>query len=547
MSNTKNKIINKNVNTPSDYRKIILSNIKHDLTNPISAIMGYSELIMDIIQDEDNNALNKDIQTIYDSGSTILSLINEIFSIESDHNDDHIGNIIHNSELQFSLRTPLSTIIGLTEMITRELEFDVRDLTDINTQELKESVEKIVQAGNHLLKLLNDLKGYSDYTVDELMEKYKPDLYSKEASHRLFNFNIGTKETVEVGTILLVDDEQSNLELLEKILKRAKHTVFTAENAENAIDILSDRSKRIDLILLDLIMPGMNGMELLQKLKSDSDTFHIPIIMQSALDELDTIVECISLGADDFLMKPINQVLLKAKVNNILEKKHFHDKELKYQKKIKKEQEKSEALLLNILPSSIAERLKNGETLIADDIENATVLFADLTGFTKLSSMIRAKDLVMLLNNIFSVFDEMLVKYSLEKIKTIGDSYMLAGGIPEPSENHAESVAEMALDMLEILPGIQTGSQKSLKIRIGINSGDVSAGVIGKKKFIYDLWGDTVNVASRMETYGKPDHIHVNITTYNILKDKYLFEKRKELDIPGKGKMQTYFLKGRRI
>ena len=124
---------------------------------------------------------------------------------------------------------------------------------------------------------------------------------------------------------------------------------------------------------------------------------------------------------------------------------------------------------------------------------------------------------------------------------------MLAGGIPEPSENHAESVAEMALDMLAVLPEVKTVSQKPLQIRVGINSGDVSAGVIGKKKFIYDLWGDTVNVASRMEAYGKHDHIHVNGTTYDILKDKYLFEKRKELDIPGKGKMQTYFLIGRNI
>jgi len=258
-------------------------------------------------------------------------------------------------------------------------------------------------------------------------------------------------------------------------------------------------------------------------------------------------VECITLGADDFLMKPINQVLLKAKLNNALEKKHFHDKELKYQEKIKKEQEKSETLLLNILPGTIAERLKNGETLIADDIKSATVLFADLTGFTELSSSITAKDLVMLLNNVFSVFDELLVKHSLEKIKTIGDNYMLAGGLPEPSNNHAESVAEMALDMLEILPKIKTETQNSMQIRIGINSGPVSAGVIGKKKFIYDLWGDTVNVASRMEAYGKHNHIHVSEKSYKILKDMYLFKKRKPLDIPGKGKMQTYFIVGRII
>ena len=153
----------------------------------------------------------------------------------------------------------------------------------------------------------------------------------------------------------------------------------------------------------------------------------------------------------------------------------------------------------------------------------------------------------MILNNVFSVFDELLVKHSLEKIKTIGDSYMLAGGIPESSDNHAESVVEMALDMLEALPKIKIESQQPLQIRIGINSGNVSAGVIGKKKFIYDLWGDTVNVASRMETYGKHNHIHVYENTYYMLKDLYVFEKRKVLNIPGKGKMQTYFLTGRKV
>ena len=235
-------------------------------------------------------------------------------------------------------------------------------------------------------------------------------------------------------------------------------------------------------------MPKVNGMDLLKQLKDDNNTYHIPVIMLSALDEIDTIVECISMGADDFLIKPVNRILLHARLNNALEKKYFHDKEIEYQERIKKEQIKSENLLLNILPAAIAERLKNGETLIADDIENATVLFADLTGFTKLSSSINAKEIVMLLNSVFSKFDELLTKHSLEKIKTIGDNYMLAGGIPEPLEDHALSVAEMALEMLDILPEINKQTQQNIQIRIGVNSGPVSAGVIGKKKFIYDLY-----------------------------------------------------------
>ena len=174
------------------------------------------------------------------------------------------------------------------------------------------------------------------------------------------------------------------------------------------------------------------------------------------------------------------------------------------------------------------------------------MLFADLTGFTTFSSDKNAKDLVLLLNKIFSVFDELLVKHSLEKIKTIGDNYMLAGGIPNPTDNHAHSVAEMALDMIGSFPKINKETNNSLQIRIGINSGPVSAGVIGKKKFIYDLWGDTVNVASRMESCGENGHIHVTENTQHILADAYNFEKRPLLNVSGKGSMQTYFLAGRK-
>jgi len=541
MSDIKSKIVKENVNSPDHYNKIILSNIKHDLINPINAILGYSEIIIDISHIKKNDSLIRDIQIIHDSGNAILTHINEIFSSDSDSDDDNVGNIIHNTELQFILRTPLSTIIGLAEMAMD----DVITLSDKNLRDVKESLEKIREAGKRLFNLLNDLKGYVNYSVDELMEKYKPDIYSKEASNRLFDFSPDVKVTTEPGVILVVDDEVSNLELLEKILKESNHTVFKAENASKALKMLSDNSNHIDLILLDLIMPGLNGMEFLQKLKTDSKTSHIPVIMQSALDELEAIVECIALGADDFLMKPINKVLLKAKLNSAMEKKHFRDKEIKYQNKIKQEQKKSETLLLNILPGSIARRLKDGETLIADDYKNATVLFADLSGFTAISAIMSAQDLVMLLNNVFSVFDELLMKHSLEKIKTIGDNYMLAGGIPQESDNHAISVAEMALDMLDVVPKIDTQMDKSLQIRIGINSGPVSAGVIGKKKFIYDLWGDTVNVASRMESYGINGHIHIAEATYNILKDLYKFKKCEIQEIPGKGKMQTYFLTGR--
>ena len=324
------------------------------------------------------------------------------------------------------------------------------------------------------------------------------------------------------------------------------HQTYCAASAKAGLEFLKDPQIDIDIVLLDLIMPEMNGFELLKIIKDDNALHHIPVIMLSGMDDLEATAECINIGADDFLFKPISTVLLNARIKNALEKKFFHDKELKYQEQIKIEQEKSDKLLLNILPKSIAERLKNGESLIADDFEDSTVLFADLAGFTKLSSTISATDVVMQLNSIFSLFDGLIVKYSLEKIKTIGDCYMLAGGVPKPLSSHADSVVKMALDMLDTIEQINTKTNQSLKIRIGINSGPVSAGVIGKEKFIYDLWGDTVNVASRMESFGSNDKIHISKSTYSQLKDSYSFTKRDEIEIPGKGEMQTYFLKARK-
>ena len=208
--------------------------------------------------------------------------------------------------------------------------------------------------------------------------------------------------------------------------------------------------------------------------------------------------------------------------------------------------EQSDRLLLNILPAPIAERLKKSEGSIAERFDKATVLFADIVGFTPLSAKVSPLELVCLLNHIFSYFDRLTEKHGLEKIKTIGDAYMVAGGLPVPRDDSVEAIANMALDMQEAIANFQKEKNKQFQIRIGINTGPVVAGVIGTKKFIYDLWGDAVNVASRMESSGQPSKIQITASTYKLLKDKFIFEKRGEINVKGKGKMITYWLTGRK-
>ncbi|MDY6803074.1 MAG: adenylate/guanylate cyclase domain-containing protein [Cyanobacteriota bacterium] len=213
---------------------------------------------------------------------------------------------------------------------------------------------------------------------------------------------------------------------------------------------------------------------------------------------------------------------------------------------LKMEQRKSELLLLNVLPEAIAQRLKqNDKASIADHFDNVTVLFADIVGFTNLSTEMSPKELVNILNKIFSAFDLLVEKYGLEKIKTIGDAYMVVGGLPKPRPDHAEAIAEFALDILTEIDRLNRNIDRSFKVRVGINTGSAIAGVIGIKKFIYDLWGDTVNTASRMESHGLTGRIQVSDATYQILRDKYLFEPRGRISVKGKGEMMTYFLNGR--
>ena len=205
----------------------------------------------------------------------------------------------------------------------------------------------------------------------------------------------------------------------------------------------------------------------------------------------------------------------------------------------------AEKLLLNILPEPIATKLKQSPEPIADRFPEVTILFADLVNFTELSSHISPLKLVNLLNEIFSTFDRLVEKHGLEKIKTIGDAYMVVGGLPTFRPDHAEAIADMALDMQTAMSEFQRDRSDPFQVRIGINTGPVVAGVIGIKKFIYDLWGDAVNVASRMESHGLPDQIQVSDRTYHYLKEHYILEERGQISIKGKGEMVTYWLKGK--
>lgn len=344
--------------------------------------------------------------------------------------------------------------------------------------------------------------------------------------------------------VLVADDNEHSRDLLVMTLQALEHEVTAAADGVQAWETV--QCEDFDLVLLDIEMPGMSGLDVLQAMRENDQLRHVPVIVISGMDEMESVVTCIEMGAEDHLPKPFNYSLLKARIDTSLEKKRLRDAEQKHVARIRREQKINEALLLNVLPRRIAGRLKRGETPIADHFEQATVLFADLVGFTEMSSSMAPSDLVEMLNHIFTEFDRLAERHGLEKIKTIGDSYMAAGGLPEPDPDHPAKVGEFALGMREVIARQAAVGGLRLNIRIGINTGPVVAGVIGRNKFIYDLWGDTVNVASRMESHGEPGAIQVSESTAKLLESKFDLEFRGVINIKGKGEMPTFRLCGLR-
>ena len=354
--------------------------------------------------------------------------------------------------------------------------------------------------------------------------------------------------SIEKMRVLVVDDSRTLRKVLVRELRQiGPMQIEEASDGLEALEILQART--FDLVLLDMEMPELDGLGVLTALKESGQLSGLPVIVISSAEEIDKTVKCIEMGAEDYLPKTFNPILLRARIISSFEKKRFRDLEKDYLEQLQKEKEllqmeqmKSERLILNILPKPIAERLKKNEKNISSSYEDVTILFSDIVGFTQMSSLLTPSDLVALLNDLFTRFDKRAESLGLEKIKTIGDAYMAAGGVPVPRADHADIVADMALGMLEDLAEFNRDNQISLQMRIGLNSGPVVAGIIGFTKFSYDLWGSTVNVASRMESSSVIGKIQISPSTAKALSGRFDLQGREVIEVKGIGKVLTHFL-----
>jgi class 3 adenylate cyclase len=335
--------------------------------------------------------------------------------------------------------------------------------------------------------------------------------------------------------ILVVDDNEDNRYTLTRRLQREGWTdLTTAENGREALNRIAQ--ERFDLVLLDIMMPEINGYEVLKWLKTGSATRDIPVLMISALSEFESVVRCIELGAEDYLPKPFNPALLRARVRACLEKKRLHDQELSYLAEIEHQRQRAEALLHAILPSQAVDELEQSQTVTPRRHEDVVVFFADIVGFTAYCDLLAPEEIVANLHVYASTFEDIASQHGLEKIKTVGDGFLATAGLLLPNPDPVMASIECAIATI--------ASARDLPlpwdVRVGIHIGPVVAGVVGRQKFSFDIWGDTVNVAARLAGYGRQSGINLSSDAWERVRTRVDAAPLGPVLIKGKGAIEAY-------
>lgn len=530
-------------------KKALLENLRSEFSNPLDVIIGYGEILFEELSNlpiEESSEINEkrkvDLKRILDEATTLQNEVDvafEIANLTSKKSDLNLSEFIR--KLNHTLLTPLNSIIGYVELLWEE------GFSKYGMQ-MNQDLQHIYNAGRLFIGYINKIGEIAKTQIEEgpLIENFKA--LSKTVDEVVSSIP-SLEQQISVqplreGTVLVVDDNLMELDLLIRRVKFYGYSAVPCDSGSKVLEIL--QNEHIDLVLLQIIMAGVNGFEVLKQIRQHDLYRYLPVIVISPLKELDAIVRCLEFGADDYLPKPFHSVIFKARINGCIEKKKLIDLQQHYLQNLEIEKEKSERLLLNTLPAAIVNRLKNGEAFIADRIESATISFMDIVDFSPLSEKLSPQELISLLNKVFSMVDALIDKYQVEKIKTIGDSYMAVAGLTIPNPNHAELICELSLDVLNEVQKVNEELGYQLELRIGVHSGPVVAGIIGTKKFSYDLWGRSVNLAGRMESQGAPGKIQVSEITYQMLKEKFDFSPRGEINVRGIGKINTYFLIGRK-
>jgi class 3 adenylate cyclase len=504
-----------------------MGNLKHDLRTPLNHIIGYCEMLLEECAATAPPQLVADLERIHLAGRRLLAVINDLF--------DPIKSAAYKTNpalIHHEVRTPLNQIIGYAEMLQEEA-------GEQHADAFADDAGKILNAARKLLQLV--IENFGDAAL-QLNFAENPattastnflhhDQVVPAASARMTAPAIASEQG---GAILIVDDDEGNRAMLSRRLQRLGFQTTTAENGRSALEKL--KSARFDLMLLDIQMPELNGYQVLECLKADPAICDIPVVVLSASDENEKVARCIEMGAEDYLPKPFDPILLQARIGASLEKKRLRDREVSHLRQIQEEKQRSDDLLHIILPHDVAQELKTTQAVKPRRLENVAVLFCDIVSFTAWCDKHAPDEVLTHLQSLVEAFEGICLEHDLEKIKTIGDSFMATAGLLVPASHPALACVQCGLAMI--------AKAKELpphwKVRVGVHTGPVMAGVVGRRKYQYDIWGDTVNTAARMEQAALPGSICVTADTWQLLAAHCHGVRQGNVEIKGKGALDLY-------
>jgi adenylate cyclase len=504
-------------------RRAILANLRHELRTPLNAIIGYSEILMEDAKGQGKKDYVSDLGKIHSAANQLLALVDEILDpakIDAAQGDLDLETF--GAKLRHELRTPLNAIIGYSEML-------LEDAKDRGQEDFITDLRKIHSAANRFLSLINDIVNFSKIEAgveDQNLETIdKSGIIQDVGSAIRPLVEVEATVTPERGALLVVDDNEMNRDLLCRQLERQGHAVTVAANGRQALEII--KTQRFDLVLLDILMPEMNGYEVLQRLKSHKSWRDIPVIMISAFEEMDSVVRCIEMGAEDYLPKPFDPVLLRARISACLEKKRLRDQEIEHQQKLKELNKALEvrnrlirATFGRYLSDEIVDSiLETPEGLkLGGEKRNVTIMMADLRGFTSIGELLLPEDVVGIINIYLETMTEIILKYQGTIDEFIGDAILVVFGAPILREDDTRRAVACAIEMQLAMAGvnerIRQHGNPEVAMGIGINMGSVVVGNIGsKKRTKYGVVGSSVNLTSRIESFTVGGQILISEST----------------------------------
>ncbi len=515
-----------------------LSQVRHNLRTPINHILGYGEMLMEDAEAEGREELKPALRQIIDDGKLALAIINGALTPAT----NEVGEAPLRA-MRDALAEPVNRILDNVRRFESEIDSD-------DAGKIRAAAERLLRMANEILIPVSD----EERAAEPAPPPPVVPLERKPAVQMAVNGPAPEPpppppaKVTRQAHILVVDDNETNRDVLSRRLEREGYLVSSAENGRRALEMV--RAANYDLVLLDIMMPEIDGYQVLSQMKADPALSDIPVIMISALDQIESVVRCIETGAEDYLNKPFDPVLLRARIGASLEKKRLRDEQKRKTHELEiaieaaeTQRRESESLLRNILPAQIADELRLRGQVEPRYFEDVTILFSDFVAFTHATENLAAEDLVNVLHTYFTAFDKIVGRYGLEKLKTIGDSYMLVGGLPERNPSHPVDAVMAAFEMLKAVEDLSS-EEAPWRVRIGIHTGPVIAGVVGIKKFAFDIWGETVNFSSRMESSSVPNRINMSARTHSRVKDFFECEARGSVKTKEGKEYDMFFAKG---